>query len=145
QEGIERLSEVLVDKPQIPAFDTHHFNLPGMYMRKVTITKHSIVVGKIHKMAHFAIIAKGKCAVSGNDGVRGMYEAGDVITSQAGIQRVVVALEDCVFITFHKTNHTDLTDIYNELMESPKFDLYDANNQLKDPMLAQEKKQVINT
>ncbi|MFL6601834.1 MAG: hypothetical protein ACJ8R9_10930 [Steroidobacteraceae bacterium] len=139
-EKIEQLSEVLAEYPQLNNMQTDHFKLTGLYMRKVVIEKGQIIVGKIHKKEHFVVIAKGKFGVSTNHGVQQIYEAGDIIVSDPDVQRVVVGLETGVFLTVHRTDAETLEQIKDDLMQSPKIDLYDANNMLKDPQLAYERR-----
>lgn len=112
------------------AIQTSHFHAPGMYCRVVTRRAGTVIVGKKHKQAHFYIICKGSVAVVNADGSRRILQPGDVVVSQPGTQRAVVALEDSICLTVHRTDHTDLDAIEQELIEPDSEALFDAHNRL---------------
>lgn len=87
----------------------NHFFAPGMYARELTVPAGMLIVGKIHKHAHFLFVLKGRASVVSNLG-REVVHAGHISVSQAGVKRIVLALEDTQFVTVH-VNKEDSQDL----------------------------------
>ena len=128
-EQIQRLKASMRDLPQAH-LETSHFFAPGMYCRVLARAKDTVIVGKKHRAAHFYIVCKGRVAVVNADGTRRVLEAGDVLVSQPSTQRAVVALEDSICLTVHRTDNTDLDSIESELIEPDDLALFDSRNEL---------------
>lgn len=88
---------------------THRFT-DGAYSREMLIKQGMLIIGKIHKHAHFNFIMTGKVAVLTEDGPM-VITAPYQFASTAGTKRVVLALEDTLWTTVHVTNETDLEKI----------------------------------
>jgi hypothetical protein len=86
-----------------------HFFAPGMYLRELTVPAGMLLVGKTHKHAHFLVVTKGRAEVLSEFG-RTIVEPGHISISQAGVKRIVLALEDTQFITVH-LNSSDTQDL----------------------------------
>lgn len=86
-----------------------HFFAPGMYLRELTVPAGMLLVGKTHLHAHFLVVTKGRAEVISEFG-RTVVEPGHISVSQAGVKRVVLALEDTQFITIH-LNPSDTQDL----------------------------------
>jgi quercetin dioxygenase-like cupin family protein len=126
---MQRLKAAARELPQL-TLPTSHFFAPGMYCRVVTRQKGDTIIGKTHRKAHFYIVARGAVGVVNVDGTRRILNPGDVVVSQPGTQRAVVALEDgTVCLTVHRTDNTDLDAIEAELIEPDDAALFDARNQ----------------
>lgn len=91
-----------------PPEAVHHF-APGMYLRQLAIPAGMLVVGKIHKHSHFLILSKGRAQIVSEFGNE-IIESGHVSVSKAGVKRVVLALDDCLFFTVH-LNKLDSEDL----------------------------------
>jgi hypothetical protein len=81
-------------------FPVKHFKAPGMIGRQMLIPKDSIIVGKIHKHAHLNQISYGHVRVMTEFGpmeIKGPH----TFTSEPGTKRVVYAIEDTLWTTFH--------------------------------------------
>lgn len=91
-----------------------HFFAPGMYLRELTIPTGMLMVGKIHKHAHFLMVLKGRAEVISEFG-RMIVEAGHISVSPPGVKRVVLALDEVQFVTVH-ANPTDTEDL--EIIEA---------------------------
>lgn len=128
-ELIQRLKSAMLSMPQAQ-LETLHFFVPGMYCRVLERPAGTVIVGKKHKAAHFYIVCKGRVAVVDGAGIRTELKAGDVVVSQPGAQRAVVALEDSICLTVHRTDNTDLDAIEAELIEPDASALFDARNEL---------------
>jgi hypothetical protein len=81
-------------------FPVKHFKAPGMIGRQMLIPKGSVIVGKIHKHAHLNQISYGHVRVLTEFGQMEI-EGPHTFTSEPGTKRVVVALQDTLWTTFH--------------------------------------------
>lgn len=122
RERIIELEEAIKSLPQSVGMDeynegriTHHF-ATGVYGRELFIPKGSLIVSKIHRGKTFNVIAQGLIAVICP--VRGynVYEAPYSFVSEPFTKRVVMALEDTIWITSHGTDKTDLEEIEEEII-----------------------------
>lgn len=86
----------------------HSFS-EGVYVREIFIKKGMFAIGKIHKFEHTFFLMKGKMLLCGEDGVKEI-EAPFYGNASAGTKRVVVALEDSVFVNVHP-NPTNIKEI----------------------------------
>lgn len=128
---IYRLEAEMRKEPQIELPTTHMF-ADGMYARILPRPKDVRIVGKVHKREHFYIVAKGRVAVTMGDDEPVIYEAGTVIVSKPGTKRAVVALEDSICMTVHRSDETDLEKLEAELIEPDDEALFDSSNKLKE-------------
>lgn len=87
----------------------HHF-APGIYGREIYLPKGSRVIGKLHRHSHLNILAHGRVKVATEDGIEELASP-CIWTSNAGTKRVVIALEDSIWICVHPTETTDLDKI----------------------------------
>jgi quercetin dioxygenase-like cupin family protein len=112
--------------------EMRHFYADGMYCRVCKREAGVVIVGKVHKKEHLYIVAAGSVAVTNGDDAPVIYQAGEVIVSKPGTKRAVVALEDSICMTVHRTDKTDLDEIEEELIEPDELALFDARNKLKE-------------
>ena len=138
REQIEALQAEMVKMPQLEV-ETEHYFSGGMYCRKLIRPAGTLIVGKIHKKAHFFLCAKGEIIAWSEKGMITL-KAGDVIESQPGTKRVTYAVQDSIGITFHVTDKTDLDEIEAELIEPDETALFDSGNKLKEIMLESKKR-----
>ena len=124
------LEETMRSMPQVADMQTDHYFADGMYARKLSRKAGTLIVGKVHKKEHLYIVTKGSVRVTSDDEVRTLT-AGDVIVSKPGTKRAVLALEDSVCMTVHRTDKKNVVKIEKELIESDPEALFDSNNQLK--------------
>ena len=136
-EQIEKLQSEMVKMPQVE-LETEHYFSGGMYCRKLTRPAGTLIVGKVHKQAHFFFCAKGEIVSWSENGMKKLC-AGDIIESKPGTKRVTLALSDAIGITFHKTDKTDLDEIESELIEPDDLALFDSSNKLKKIVIEAKK------
>jgi len=129
KEQIEKLQSEMEKMPQVE-LETEHYFSGGMYCRKLIRPAGTLIVGKVHKQAHFFLCAKGEIIAWSENGMKTL-KAGDIIESKPGTKRVTLALSDAIGITFHKTDKTDLDEIEAELIEPDETALFDSSNKLK--------------
>ena len=117
REQITRLQSAMVPIQCEQPTPGHHF-APGMYLRELTVPAGMLIVGKIHKHAHFLMVLKGRARVTSEFG-DDILEAGYIGVSQPGVKRVVQAIEDTLFVTVHvnKEDSQDLVVIEAEHIE----------------------------
>jgi len=136
-EQIEKLQSEMVKMPQAE-LETEHYFSDGMYCRKVYRSARTLIVGKVHKKAHFFMCAKGEIIAWSENGMKKLC-AGDIIESKPDTKRVTLALSDAIGITFHKTDKTDLDEIEAELIEPEEAALFDSSNKLKKIVIESQK------
>ena len=129
REKIQKLQETMLPM-QTKQPEPRHFFAPGMYMRELVVPSGMLMVGKIHKHAHFLMVLKGKAEVISEFG-RMVVEAGHLSVSPAGVKRVVLALEDTQFVTVHvnKNDSQDFDVIEPEHIEPEVLSLNDKDKQ----------------
>lgn len=123
REQIVKLQEAMLPIQSEQPEPTHFF-APGMYLRELTIPAGMLMVGKIHKHAHFLMVLKGRAEVISEFG-RMVVEAGHISVSPPGVKRIVLALEEVQFVTVHvnPTDTEDLTAIEAEHIEAEPLGL----------------------
>ncbi len=109
----------------------HEFT-DGIYTRTIYMPAGCVVVGHLHKTQHRNVILSGAAVVVMN-GERVAVQAGDVITSDAGVRKVLFIEEDCRWMTIH-ANPENVRDI--EVLEGYLVDKASAN--LRDERLIRE-------
>lgn len=101
----------------IPDLDcplTHTF-APGSYARTIFVPKDTLVVTKIHKVAHLVFLMQGSVLVATEEGPVA-FEAPCIMVTKSGTKRVVYCKTDVVWTTVHVTEKTDLDEIEDELI-----------------------------
>lgn len=111
--------------PQIEIQTDHHW-ADGMYCRVISCPEGVVIVGKVHKKEHFAIVAKGCVQIE-----KEVFPAGTVLVSQPGTKRAIYALEDSIFLTVHRTKERNIERIEKRLVENDPLALFDSGNRLK--------------
>ena len=127
---IWRLQALMSQMPQIPQAEipTYHYFCGGMYARVLKRPKNTLIVGKVHKKEHFYIVTKGTVEVASDEGSK-IFHSGDVIVSEPGTKRAVLALEDSICMTIHFVGQEkNLDQIEKDLIEEDKTAMFDSKN-----------------
>lgn len=127
---VQALQLAMMQMPQLE-LETEHYFADGMYARVIARPKDAVIVGKVHKREHFYIVMMGGVRVTTDDGVRDVW-APAVIVSSPGTKRAVLALEDSVCMTVHRTDKTDMEEIEAELIEPDPLSMFDSWNKPKE-------------
>lgn len=108
---IMRLQESMLALPPERQVEpaVRHFFANGMYAREMTIPAGLVVVGKRHKLAHFCTISQGTIRVHSEYGDE-LIHAPHTFITKPGTKRVLVALTDTVWTTYHH-NPTNTEDM----------------------------------
>lgn len=75
----------------------------------------SLVVGKTHRYDHLSCLSMGRVLVTIDDEITEVL-APYTYLSLAGIKRVLLALEDSLWTTFHGTEETDIDKLEMDLV-----------------------------
>jgi hypothetical protein len=86
---------------------------PGLYARQMSVPKKVLLVGEIHRHAHLNTISQGVALVFSEFGVEAV-RAPCSFVSQPGIKRMIFAVEDLVWTTYHPTMKTHVDDVRHE-------------------------------
>lgn len=97
---------VMYEFPQLELLTKHHFS-KGVYARELHIPKDTMLTGHIHKYQNLNILVKGRMKVLVNHEIKEV-EAPFIVVSPPGTKRIAYAIDDCVWITIHGTDETDL-------------------------------------
>jgi quercetin dioxygenase-like cupin family protein len=127
---IHHLEEAMRQMPQAE-LETDHYFADGMYARVVKRKAGTLIVGKVHKREHFYIVTKGMVQVYMDSEVKVM-SAGDMVVSIPGTKRAVLAVEDSICMTVHRTKKRNLDQIEKQLIEPDTKALFDASNKVKE-------------
>ena len=130
RDKVERLQDEMLKLPQAELVTNHYF-ADGMYAREVYRPAGCLIVGRVHKKEHFYIVTKGRIRVTTDDGVK-EFVAPAVLISKPGTKRAVLALEDSVCMTVHRTMKKSLKNVERELVEPEPASPYGLGNKLKE-------------
>ena len=94
--------------------ELEHFFGEGTYIRKITMRKNSVIVSAIHLIEHPFFVMEGKATVVSPEGLTTITAPYFGMT-KPGTQRLLYIHEDCVWITVHPTDKTDVEEIVNDV------------------------------
>lgn len=106
----------MLKEPQVPCPVVNHFS-NGLYAREIHLPAGSLAIGVKHKTEHLCTLSKGILRLSTGDKEIELH-APCTFTAHADSQKVVYAVTDCVFTTYHATKTTDLKALKAELTYS---------------------------
>ena len=102
-------NDPLIVKGNSDSFPLTHSFSEGVYIREMSMLEGGIVIGKIHNKSHTWFLMKGKLKIANEDGVV-TYSAPTYVNAKSGAKRVIIALEDSVFVNIHP-NPDNIRDI----------------------------------
>ena len=112
---IQDLQDFMLETPhEPPEVEVRHTFANGLYAREMSLKANSFVVGALHKTQHLFNISKGSCMVALEDRVEYLEAPYSGIT-QIGDKRVITAITDLVWTTYHVTNETDPDIIVSQI------------------------------
>ena len=97
---------IVTDSKEIPI---EHFFMDGVYVRKMTMFKDTVVVGAIHKHLHMCFLLEGHLSVVSESGTK-EYIAPCYIIAEPGEKRVLYSHEDSCWYNTHK-NPNNIKDV----------------------------------
>ena len=122
--SIKALEVALLAQPQAD-MPLAHFFADGLYARQLTIPKHCVLTGAIHKFEHINVILKGDITVATDEGVK-RIRAPAVIVSKPGTKRAGFAHEETIWLTVHACEATTQAEaeamlVTNDYAEYERF------------------------
>jgi hypothetical protein len=99
REAIQKLEQAILGMVQAEMPLEHYF-AEGLYARRLTIPKHCVLTGAIHKFEHINIVLRGDISVVTDDGVK-RIRAPHVLVSKPGTKRAGFAHEETEWLTVH--------------------------------------------
>jgi hypothetical protein len=100
----------------------------GCYIREVFNPAGELLITKIHKKKHPFFLMKGTMSILTEKGVKKISAPHNGIT-EPGTKRIIYTHTDCVFITVHVTDQTDLNKIEEQVIaknfNDPEITLHD--------------------
>ena len=114
QENIENHPNGLTGEALQKLNPLKHSFADGCYIREIFNPKGELLVTKIHKVKHPYFLMKGDMTILMQDGIKRIKAPHYGITP-AGTKRIIYCHEDCVFVTVHATNETDIEKIEKEI------------------------------
>ena len=110
-DGINMVSNngKIVRNPPHHLLKIEHDFAPGLYMRRMLMQKHTLVLSLIHKREHAWFLLEGEITVTDEDGQH-VFKAPHFHISKAGTQRIIFANKKSVFQNVFK-NPSDSKDL----------------------------------
>ena len=105
----------MLSMPQAETETKHHF-ADGIYARELFIPAGVCLVGALHKTNHLFTVSQGECVAVTHEG-REEIKAPYMGQTQPGMKRVIYAITDTVWTTFHVTEETDVDKVAKEILE----------------------------
>lgn len=128
----------MVKLPRVNMPLEHTFT-PGLYTRKIFIPKGTLASTRVHKTEHPFFIMKGRVQII-EPGNSYEVEAPFNGVTEPGTRRLIQVLEDCIWITCHRTDLLDPDEIAEEITfhDNPLLDKNDPRLQAykSEPALA---------
>jgi hypothetical protein len=117
---LDRLEGAMIHQPQVICPVTHRFT-PGLYIREIFIPAGTLLTSAIHKTEHPFVVSVGVIRVHSGDDAPETFEAPYLGITKPGTRRLLLALEDTVWTTFHPTlrGPAELDAILADLVDDP--------------------------
>tara|TARA_Y100000034_G_scaffold47332_1_gene58269 strand:- start:1149 stop:1790 length:642 start_codon:yes stop_codon:yes gene_type:complete len=127
---ITDIEGALVGKELHDTNPVKHTFADGCYVREIFNPAGLLLVTKIHKKKHPFFLMKGKMSILTEEGVKHVEAPHHGITNP-GTKRVIYTHTDCVFITVHATESTNIEEIEKSVIakdfQDPEITLEDIN------------------
>lgn len=108
-----------------------HTYTPGLYVRKITMYKGTLITSKIHKTEHQWIMISGKCSVF-DTGEEVLLEGYNHGITKAGTRRILQIHEETIWMTVHANPDNESIEILEDkLIEKHYNPLLDKKEQKK--------------
>ena len=131
QDRVMELEQSMLELPQAECPVKHYF-APGLYAREMSIPKHTVVTGAIHKTENLVVVSMGRLQIVTDDGTKEV-KAGETFTCKAGMKNAVFTLEDSRWTNFFPNpgNETDADKLAEILTHSKASELLGGSNNLQ--------------
>ena len=146
REKISDLEQDIIDAGHTPGEVMHKANpvkhtfAGGCYIREIYNPANELIITKIHKKEHPFFLMKGEMSILTEEGIQHIHAPYQGVT-KPGTKRAIYTHEECIFITVHATENTNIEDVEEEVVCTKYEDLplgCDALEILKEINLKQE-------
>ena len=104
-----------------------HSFADGCYIREIFNPAGELLVTAIHKKEHAFFLMQGEMSILTEDGIKHLKAPHHGIT-KPGTKRIIYTHSDCIFITVHATEETDVAKIEEQVIAKD----------FQDPLITQE-------
>ena len=135
---LESFEDKLLKNPEFgaDAYNADHLwhkTVNGMHSRILFISKGDFLTGRIHKAPYIDILVSGKVIVrsfmeDGSEEPAEVHIGPKFFEGREGRKRVLEAMEDCVWITVDRTEHSEIEDIKREVVFMKMHEYRKASN-----------------
>jgi hypothetical protein len=116
QDGIFKAQDLMLQMPQVETVVTDHF-ADGLYARELFIPAGVCLVGALHKTNHIFTVSQGECYAVTHEGKEHIV-APYTGQTRPGMKRVIYAVTDTVWTTYHPTDETNPEKIAEQILET---------------------------
>ena len=128
-EAIKALQSALGKLPQLEPPTFHHF-CNGLYIREMHLPSGGCFVGRLYREPGYFQLIKGTMSnVTPFD--HGLITAPYLSVIKPGSKRAGYAHTDCIILTIHRVDTTDVEEAVNQICEPEDGLLFDAHNRLR--------------
>lgn len=132
KKGITALEEKIRQHPRGVTDDAEmektnplkHSFADGCYIREITNPPNELIITKIHKQAHPFFLMKGDMSILTRKGPRRIKAPFHGIT-EPGTKRIIYTHSECIFVTVHATDKTNVKDIEDDVIAKDFDDVDD--------------------
>ena len=115
-ESLIRKNDNAITDDDIDKFNPlKHSFAHGCYIREVFNPAGELLITKIHKYSHPYFLLKGEMTIMSENGEEKIKAPHYGIT-KANTKRIIYAHTDCIFVTVHATDLTDINEIEKEVI-----------------------------
>lgn len=113
----------------IPDIPIKHSFADQLYVRQMDLKKDHVIIGAVHNHLHVWFLLTGKVIIN-NNGEKIEHIAPCYTVSKPGSQRIILALEDSIFVNVHKnpTNTKDISKLEKEIVSMTIEEYNNKNN-----------------
>jgi len=115
EKQVTNFEGVIVGEEMEKTNPVKHSFADGCYIREIFNPANELIITKIHKKEHPFFLMEGKMSILTEDGVKHIEAPYHGIT-KPGTKRAIYTHTDCVFVTVHATENTDIKEIEEEVI-----------------------------
>jgi len=130
REAVNALQAAMIQHPQVELPTAHLFHA-GMYCRVVEQAAGVLVVGKVHKRPHFFMVVSGTVLITAPPLEPQEITGPRLLLSEPGTKRVIYAVTDVVYMTFHTSRAKTVKGAEDKMVEPDATSPFGVGNRLK--------------
>jgi mannose-6-phosphate isomerase-like protein (cupin superfamily) len=117
-ERVNELERVIADMAETSPVEcpVESFFLDGMYSRRITMPKGTLLTSKIHARDNFYFVLTGMVSVWTEDGGVVNITAPYAGITKAGTRRIIFVHEECIWQTVHHCHETEMDKVEADLI-----------------------------